>query len=63
MPVGRDVEFHDTRDLISFSLSDFISDQKKEQMVNKIFERIPSSTKTFLIKAIQAAKKVDNAGA
>jgi len=63
LPIGTDVEYHDTRYLISFSLADFITDAKKEEMVNKIVGKIPSSTKTLLINTIKAAKKLDDAGA
>ncbi|MCX8124268.1 MAG: carboxypeptidase regulatory-like domain-containing protein [Spirochaetes bacterium] len=63
LPLGGQAEYHDTRDLISLSVADLLSDQKKEQLATKIFDKVPSSSKTALLAAIKAAKKVNDAGA
>lgn len=63
LPLGGEAEYHDTRDLISLSVADFLSDQRKEQLATKIFDKFPSSSRTALIAAIKAAKKVNDAGA
>ncbi|MEW6527124.1 MAG: carboxypeptidase regulatory-like domain-containing protein [Spirochaetota bacterium] len=63
LPLGGQAEYHDTRDLISLSLADFLTDAKKEKIATNIFNKIPASTRTALISAIKMAKKVNDAGA
>jgi len=63
LPLGGSQEYSDTRDLISLSLGDFLSDTKKSQAINSIWSKISGGKKSTLMTAVKWAKNLNDAGA
>ena len=62
LPLGATKKYRDTK-TVDLDFSELISKNVKTKAINRIWGKIPASTRNNVIRVIKLTKKVDNAGA